>query len=98
MGSSVDWKKRFESGRLGAWEINVTGKSGVIVGVRLPAVGGIIFLAIEMKMDSQHWNLIVACHRIESSKAFVGLTFYRSYDLQNSVHVLKCHMPAVSRS
>src|SRR5213079_3248372 len=43
--------------------INVTGKSGVIVGVRLPAVGGIIFLAIEMKMDSQHWDLIVACYR-----------------------------------
>jgi hypothetical protein len=47
----------------------------------LPAVGGIIFLAIEMKMDSQHWNLIAACHCIESSDAFVGLTFYRSCDL-----------------
>jgi hypothetical protein len=77
----VNWKKRFESGRFGAGAINVPGKSRVIVGVGLPAVGGIIFLAIEMKMDSQHWNLIVACHRIESSDAFVGLAFYRSGDL-----------------
>ena len=77
----MDWKKRFESGRLGAREINVPCKSRIIVGVRLPAVGGIIFLTTEMKTDSQHWNLIVACHRIESSNAFVGLTVYRPCDL-----------------
>src|SRR5437762_3300046 len=59
MGSSVDWKKRFESGRLGAWEINVTGKSGVIVGVRLPAVGGIIFLAIERE-TAKHGAMPIA--------------------------------------
>ena len=48
----VDWKKRFDPRRLGIGKINVTCKSRVIVGIRLPAVSGVVFLAVEMKMHS----------------------------------------------
>jgi hypothetical protein len=76
----VDWKKRFESGRLGVSAINVPGKSRVIVGVGLPAAGGIMFLAIEMKMVLST-EIYRRLPTIESSHAFLGLTFYRSCDL-----------------
>jgi hypothetical protein len=47
----------------------------------LPAVRGVILLAVEKKMHSEHGNTIGACHSIESSSAFVGLTSDGSRDL-----------------
>ncbi len=77
----MDWEKRFEARRFGAGKINVARKSWVIVRIRLPAVRGFILLAVEMKMHSEHGNMIGACDGIESSSAFVGFTFDGSRDL-----------------
>jgi hypothetical protein len=77
----MDWEKRFEARRFGAGKINVARESRVIVRIRLPAVRGIILLAVGTKMHSEHGNTIGACHGIESSRAFVGLTFDDSCDL-----------------
>jgi hypothetical protein len=48
--SSMDWKKRFEPGRFGVGKINAACKSRVIIGVRLPAVGPVILLPVEIKV------------------------------------------------
>ena len=50
--SLMDWEKRFEARRFGAGKIKIAGQSRVIVRIRLPAVGGVIFLAVKMKMHS----------------------------------------------
>ena len=77
----MDWEKRFEARRFGAGKINVARESRVIVRIRLPAVRGIILLAVGTKMYSEHGNTLGACDGIESSSAFVGLTFDGSHDL-----------------
>src|SRR5262249_17776498 len=50
--SVMDWKKRFEAGRFGARKIKVACESWIIVRIRLPAVGGVILLAVKAKMHS----------------------------------------------
>src|SRR6266576_5073340 len=50
--SVMNWKKRFETRRFGAGKIKVTGKSWVIVRIRLPAVSGVILLPVKTKMHS----------------------------------------------
>lgn len=72
--SLVDWKKPFEAKRFGAGNIKVTRGPRVILRIRLPAVGGVILLAVKMKMHSWDGNTIGACYRIESSSAIIGPT------------------------
>ena len=74
----MNWKKRFEAGRLSAGKIKVARESWVIIRVRLPAVSGVILLAVKMKMHSHYGNTICTCYGIESSSAFLGLAFDRS--------------------
>ena len=76
----MDRKKRFETRQFGAGKIKVAGKSWVIVRVRLPAVSGVILLAVKMKMHSQYGNTIGTCDGVKSSNAFVGVTIDRSCD------------------
>src|SRR5947208_6614741 len=73
--SFMNWEKRFEARRLNAGKIKVAGESWVIVRIRLPAIGGVILLPIEMKMHSQNRNTITACYGAESSNAFISRTF-----------------------
>jgi hypothetical protein len=76
----MDWEKRFETRRFGAGKIKVARESWVIIRIRLPAVGGVILLAVKMKMHSQYGNTICACDGVKSSNAFVGVTVDRSCD------------------
>jgi len=82
--SLVDWKKPFEAKRFSAGNIKVTREPRVIVRIRLPAVGGVILLAVKMKMHSWDGNTIGACCRIESSSAIIGPTVDDSGHLENS--------------
>jgi hypothetical protein len=71
----MDWEKRFEARRLDAGKIKVACESRIIVRIRLPAIGGVTILSIEMKVHSQNGNTITAGYGVESSNAFIGRTF-----------------------
>ena len=91
----MNWEKRFEARRLNAGKIKVAGESWVIVRIRLPAIGGVILLPIEMKMHSEYGDTITACDGVESSKTFISGTFYGSDHFENSVFVSKRYMTSV---
>src|SRR5438552_3769873 len=73
--SFMDWEKRLEAGRLDAGKIKVACESRIIVRIRLPAIGGVTILSIEMKVHSQNRNTITACSGAESTNAFISRNF-----------------------